>query len=66
MRTSEAAVAQLSDVLGRLGANASQGLASQEVEGRRRIHGLNEFTIKEEDPLWRKYLNQVCSLELLG
>jgi Ca2+-transporting ATPase len=59
LRAREAAEAPLSDVLDRLGANASRGLTSQLVEDRRRVHGLNEFTIKENDPLWRKYLNQV-------
>ena len=60
MRASEAAAAKLSDVVVRLGANASRGLSEQQAEERRSIHGLNEFTIKEDDPLWRKYLNQVC------
>lgn len=61
MRASEAAVAPFPEVLERLGTNGSQGLTSKQVEERRRLHGLNEFIIKEDDPLWKKYLNQVCS-----
>lgn len=60
LRASVAATAKLSDVLVRLGANTGRGLSEQQVEERRKIHGLNEFTLKEDDPLWRKYLNQVC------
>lgn len=61
LRASEAALKPVSEVLAGLRTNSSRGLASSEVEERRRLHGLNEFIIKEEDPLWKKYLNQVCS-----
>ena len=50
------------DVVSRLGADISAGLTPDEVERRRRAFGRNEFTIKEEEPLWRKYLNQVICL----
>ena len=56
----EAAAMTSSEVMQRLEANGGRGLTSTQVEERRAIHGLNEFTIKEEDPLWKKYLNQVC------
>ena len=48
------------DVVSRLGADCSTGLTEEEVERRRKAFGRNEFTIKEEEPPWRKYLNQVC------
>ncbi len=39
--------------------NTDAGLSLPEVEVRNRIHGPNEFEIKEEAPLWKKYLEQV-------
>lgn len=59
MRASEAAVSTVADVVSRLGADCSAGLTQEEVERRRKAFGRNEFVIKEEEPLWRKYLNQV-------
>ncbi len=59
MRASEAAVSTVSDVVHRLGADTARGLGESQVSERRQLHGYNEFEIKEEDPLWRKYLNQV-------
>lgn len=59
MRASEAAVSTVADVVSRLGADCSAGLTQVEVERRRKVFGRNEFVIKKEEPLWRKYLNQV-------
>lgn len=59
MRASEAAVTAIADVAQSLRTDWSRGLDATEAEQRRQLHGLNEFNIKEEDPLWRKYLNQV-------
>ena len=59
LRASDAAVATTMDVAQRLGVDWTVGLTSTEAEQRRQLHGLNEFNIKEEDPLWKKYLNQV-------
>lgn len=59
IRASEAAVSTVADVVHRLSVDSTRGLQTSEVEKRQKIHGLNEFDIKEEDPLWRKYLNQV-------
>ena len=61
MRASEAAVSTAADVVSRLGADISAGLTAEEVERRRKAFGRNEFTIKEEESLSRKYLNQVSS-----
>lgn len=60
-RATDAAVSTVPEVVHRLGADASRGLSTKQAEERRQLHGLNEFIIKEEDPLWKKYLNQVCS-----
>lgn len=38
------------------------GLNNDEVERRRKLHGLNEFDAVEDTPLWRKYIDQVWSL----
>ena len=62
MRASEAAVSTVTDVVHRLDADCARGLTNHQVEERRKLHGYNEFEIKEEDPLWRKYLNQVLSV----
>lgn len=35
------------------------GLTNDEVERRRKLHGLNEFDVVEDMPLWRKYIEQV-------
>ncbi|KAJ7376668.1 ATPase, P-type (transporting), HAD super, sub IC [Desmophyllum pertusum] len=35
-----------------------RGLTHDEVERRRKLHGLNEFDHVEETPLWRKYIDQ--------
>ena len=59
MRASEASVSTVADVVSRLGADCSVGLKETEVERRRNVFGRNEFTIQAEDPLWKKYLNQV-------
>ena len=60
IRAREASAYSELEVLQKLGVKASHGLSSSEAEKRRKVHGTNEFVIKEDDPLWRKYLNQVC------
>lgn len=59
MKASDAAACALSDVLHRVGGNITRGLTTSQAEERRNIHGMNEFVIKDEDPLWKKYLKQV-------
>lgn len=59
IRAREAASCSAQEVLQRLGAKPGKGLSSVEADERRQLHGTNEFIIKEEDPLWKKYLNQV-------
>lgn len=35
-----------------------RGLSWEEADRRRGVHGLNEFEVKPDDPLWKKYLEQ--------
>ncbi len=56
---SEAAVAAAADVAQVLRVDWNAGLSSDEADRRRQLYGMNEFNMKEEDPLWKKYLNQV-------
>ena len=41
------------------------GLTSDEVARRKLIYGPNEFDIAKEEPLWKKYLGQVSSAQVL-
>ncbi len=59
LRARDASAYSVTEVLQRMGTKPATGLSSLEVEERRQVHGTNEFIIKEEDPLWKKYLNQV-------
>ncbi len=58
----EAAGLPVVEVVNNLRADPSNGLSSREADGRRQIHGLNDFVIKGDDPLWKKYINQVHKL----
>ena len=35
------------------------GLTNEEATQRRKAYGTNEFDVGEDDPLWKKFLNQV-------
>lgn len=39
--------------------NDENGLEKNEANTRLRVFGYNEFNVKEEEPLWSKYLEQV-------
>lgn len=47
------------DVLKQFHTDPVRGLSYDEVERRRKFHGLNEFDVVEDVPLWRKYIEQV-------
>lgn len=49
----------VAEVLKQFRSDPVRGLANDEVERRRKLHGLNEFDVVEDTPLWRKYIDQV-------
>lgn len=49
----------VSEVLKQFHTDPVRGLSYDEVERRRKFHGLNEFDVVEDVPLWRKYIEQV-------
>ena len=59
INSAEACLASAQEVASRMSANLHYGLSSYEVERRRKMVGSNEFEISEDDPLWKKYLDQV-------
>ncbi|XP_067052106.1 calcium-transporting ATPase type 2C member 1-like isoform X1 [Acropora muricata] len=46
------------EVLKQFRSDSVHGLTNDEVERRRKLHGLNEFDVVEDMPLWRKYIEQ--------
>ena len=50
------------EVLKQFRSDPVRGLTNDEVERRRKLHGLNEFDVVEDTPLWRKYIDQVRSV----
>lgn len=60
METREAAALTVDEILSKLDANFDHGLPGVEVERRRNLHdGFNEMNIKKDEPLWKKYIEQV-------
>ena len=51
------------DVIQHLRADPQAGLHSAEADRRLRVHGHNDFEITKEEPLWKKYLDQVIDDE---
>lgn len=58
--TEESARQPYEEVAARLQTDPRAGLSWKEAEFRQRICGYNEFIVKHEEPLWQKYLEQVC------
>uniref|UniRef100_A0A1B6MH31 Calcium-transporting ATPase n=2 Tax=Graphocephala atropunctata TaxID=36148 RepID=A0A1B6MH31_9HEMI len=56
--TNEAAALGAEEVAARLRVDLRSGLWWREAELRRQLAGHNEFCVKEEDPLWKKYIEQ--------
>lgn len=48
----------VAEVLKQFRSDPVRGLTNDEVERRRKLHGLNEFDVVEDIPLWRKYVEQ--------
>ncbi|CAA9996304.1 unnamed protein product [Nesidiocoris tenuis] len=59
MTTGEASWLGAEEVAARLRVDLRTGLWGREPELRRQLAGYNEFSVKEDDPLWQKYLEQV-------
>ncbi|XP_026688831.1 calcium-transporting ATPase type 2C member 1-like isoform X5 [Diaphorina citri] len=58
LTTNEASLMGAEEVAARLRVDCRSGLWWKEAELRRQLIGYNEFCVKEEDPLWRKYIEQ--------
>lgn len=61
LTTAESASLGAEEVAARLHVDVRTGLRWQEADHRRQLIGFNEFTVKEEDPPWKKYIEQVWS-----
>ena len=61
LRAADASTLTAAEVLGRLQSDRECGLSEEEVRTRRGAVGWNEFQISEQEPLWRKYLEQVST-----
>ncbi|XP_064640743.1 calcium-transporting ATPase type 2C member 1-like isoform X2 [Lineus longissimus] len=46
------------DVARKLCTDLANGLTHPEADHRKNIHGYNEFDVSEDDPLWKKYMEQ--------
>lgn len=60
--TNEAATLGAEEVAARLRVDTRGGLWWREAELRRQLAGHNEFCVKEEDPVWKKYIEQVTTI----
>ncbi|XP_070172253.1 calcium-transporting ATPase type 2C member 1 isoform X2 [Polyergus mexicanus] len=58
LTTAESASLGAEEVAARLHVDVRTGLTWQEADHRRQLIGFNEFTVKEEDPPWKKYIEQ--------
>ncbi|XP_011876374.1 PREDICTED: calcium-transporting ATPase type 2C member 1 isoform X1 [Vollenhovia emeryi] len=58
LTTGESASLGAEEVAARLHVDVRTGLRWQEADHRRQLTGFNEFTVKEEDPPWKKYIEQ--------
>lgn len=59
LTTAEAASLGAEEVAARLHVDVRTGLWWQEADQRRQLVGFNELTVKEEEPTWKKYIEQV-------
>lgn len=67
LRTDEACRWTYDEVATVLKTDVHSGLAWQEANRRLSLHGYNEFEVTPEEPLWKKYIEQVsfwCSYKL--
>ena len=59
LRTADAAALSHEAVAERLRVDPGHGLSWAEAGVRQKVYGTNSFEVKEADPLWKKYLEQV-------
>lgn len=59
LTTNKAASLGSEEVAARLHVDIRTGLWWQEADHRRQLVGYNEFSVKEEEPTWKKYVEQV-------
>lgn len=57
--TDEASSQPFEEVAARLQTDLRTGLSWEEASSRLKISGYNEFDVATEEPLWKKYLEQV-------
>lgn len=57
--TNEASTLGAEEVAARLRTDLRAGLRWREAELRRQLTGYNELTVKEDEPTWKKYIEQV-------
>lgn len=60
LSTGEASSMGAEEVAGVLRVDVRSGLTWNEAEQRRSITGQNELAVLQEDPTWKKYIEQVC------
>ena len=65
LTSSDACGLNYHEVAQKLRTNLSNGLTHREASERRQMHGYNEFDIQEDEPLWKKYIGQVCNFSHL-
>ena len=65
LRSSAAVGMTVNQVEDHMRTDPSVGLSSGEAARRRKVHGPNNFEISVDDPLWKKYLDQVISVVYL-
>lgn len=62
LTTSEASTLGAEEIAARLRADLRIGLRWREAELRRQLAGYNELTVREEEPTWKKYIEQVSAV----
>ncbi|CAG2060038.1 unnamed protein product [Timema podura] len=58
LTTNEASALGAEEVSARLRVDIRSGLGWREAELRRQLAGYNELTVREEEPTWKKYIEQ--------
>lgn len=59
LSTIEASVLGIEEIAGILRVDIRNGLWWQEADHRKQLFGYNELSFKEEEPTWKKYIEQV-------